>query len=148
MNDAEPPNVADRVGALAAFEKIEKAIQLIEEAVKERPSLKALQVDPLLRSLADGLRILSAKSSDLDLQDLMLKHAWRVGQRFYVRAVARSGPGCSFVVLPAQDIPEGVVISLKSCRFPFAYGETVALDLEIRRGVKKVTWNIRALDHE
>jgi hypothetical protein len=87
--EGEPPNLADRANALAVFEKIEKAIRLIDEAIKERPSLKVLQVEPLLRSLADGLRILSTKNSELDLQGLMLKHGWRVGQRFYVE----SSPG-------------------------------------------------------
>ena len=146
--EGEPPNLADRANALAVFEKIEKAIRLIDEAIKERPSLKVLQVEPLLRSLADGLRILSTKNSELDLQGLMLKQGWRVGQRFYVRVVARVGSECSFVVLPAQDIPEGVVIIVKTRKLQLADGEPVALDLEIKRGAKRTSWHIRAIDRE
>src|SRR5947209_155534 len=112
-NDSEEgsPNLDERMSSLAAFEKLDKAIQLIEEALQQRPILKDLQVEPLLRSLAEGMRILSARDSDLDLRGLMLKHRWRVGQRFYVRAVIRSSPEQSFVVLSGQDVPEGIVIA-------------------------------------
>jgi hypothetical protein len=52
------------------------------------------------------------------------------------------------VVLPAQDIPEGVVIIVKTRKLQLADGEPVALDLEIKRGAKRTTWHIRAIDRE
>jgi len=149
MTEQDPHNLLDRANALATFEKIERAIELIEEAIKERPILKDLQMEPLLRSLAVGLRILSSKDSELDLQGLMLKHEWRVGQRFFVRVEVRSASECSFVVLPGQDIPEGIVVALGNRRhLDVQDGEHVALNLEIHKSAKRVGWRIRAIDRE
>lgn len=91
-NKAILPNLDDRTKSLATFEKLERALRLVEEAVKEHPSLKDLQLEPLMLSLADGLRIFSAKNSELNLQDLILKYDWWVGQRFYVRVVFHPAP--------------------------------------------------------
>ena len=147
--EGRSPNFDDRVNSLATFEKVDRAMRLVEEAVKERPFLKELQIEPLMRSLAEGLRILSAKNSELNLQGLMLKYGWCVGQRFYVRTISRTKPELTFSVLPAQDIPEGVVIVAKARRgMQVSDGELIALDLEIKRGVRKPMWHIRALDHE
>ena len=148
MDEEELPSLANRESELSAFEKLHRAIELIETAIKERPSLKALQLEPLIRTLAEGLHVLSAKDSELDLRALMLKHQWRVGQRFYVRVTVRNVSDCSFVVLPAQDIPEGVVILGNIRLRDVTPGAPVALDLEITRGVRRVAWRIRALDHE
>lgn len=147
--EGRSPNFDDRASSLSTFEKIERAMRLVEEAVKERPSLKQLQIESLMRSFAEGLRILSAKNSELDLQALMVKYGWHVGQRFYVRVRSRMSPDLSFSVLPSQDIPDGVVIVAKIRRnMEVRDGELVALDLEIKRGVRKVAWHIRALDRE
>lgn len=50
--EGRSPNFDDRVNSLATLEKLETAMRLVEEAVKERPSLKELQIEPLMRSLA------------------------------------------------------------------------------------------------
>lgn len=147
--EARSPNFDDRANLLATFEKLEEAMRLVEAAVKERPSLKELQIEPLMRSLADGLRILSAQNFELDLQGLMLKYGWRVGQRFYVRVNCRTKPELSFSVLPAQDIAEGVVIVARIRRgMQVSDGESIALDLEIKRDLRKPKWHIRAMDRE
>lgn len=148
MELGEHPNLSNRANAMSAFEKLHGAIQLIEEALKERPSLEALQLEPLLRTLAEGLRVLSAQDSELDLWSLMLKHQWTRGQRFYVRVTVRDVSDGSFVVLPDQDIPKGVVILLNRRQRDLTPGETVALDLEITRGPRHVAWRIRAIDRE
>lgn len=148
IGDDQHPNQSDRASSLEAFDKIELAMQLIDQAIKQRPILKDLQIEPLLRSLAEGMRILTAKDSELDLRALMLKHSWTVGQRFYVRVKVRDPSDCSFVLKPGQDIPEGVVIIGSMRHPPIAAGESVALDLEIVRSVGRVTWRIRAIDRE
>jgi hypothetical protein len=148
-SDNGPATPDDRTVSLAAFAKLEQAIALTEEAIKECPRLKVFQLDPLLRTLAQALRFLSAKDSELDLPALMVKHEWRVGQRFYVRVISQFSPEPTFVVLPQQDIPEGVRIVAKiPKRMPVEAGERVALDLEITRGPARVSWRIRALDRE
>ena len=46
MGDGEPKNLAEQREALAAFDKLDCAIRLIEEAIKEQPILKELQMEP------------------------------------------------------------------------------------------------------
>ena len=147
--ESPPASSGDRATFLAAFEKLERAFDLTEQAIKECPRLKTLQLDPLLRSLAEGLRFLAANDSELELPALMLKHEWFVGQRFYVRVVSQLSPQPIFVVLPQQDIPEGVRIAAKAPRrMPVRDGEQLALDLQITRSSRKVSWHIRAIDRE
>jgi len=63
--------------------------------------------------------------------------------------ISRTNPDLSFLVLPAQDIPEGVVIVTKTRRgMQVCDGGLVALDLKIKRGVRKSKWHIRAMDRE
>src|SRR3569833_1199027 len=148
-SESASPNLDDRMKSLAAFEKLERAMQLVDEVIKEYPKLKDLQVGPLLRSFADGLKIFSAENSELGLQELMVRHDWWVGQRFYVRTISRANPEQSFIVLPKQDIPEGVVIIAKLRKGIQARdGQAVAIDLEIIRTDRKPKWWIRAIDHE
>lgn len=143
-----PPDT-DRSKSLSAFDKINCAIKLIEEAVKQCPSLEGLQMGPLLRALSAGLQILSEKDSQLKLPDLMIKHGWSVGQRFFVRVSVFSVSECSFSVKPDQDIPEGVVIFGNKRNLSLEIGESIAIDLEIRRRkTQRVFWHIRAIDRE
>lgn len=141
-----PDPLLNRQGALNAFEKLEAACRLIQEAVAERPSLQVLDLGPLLRTVADGMRILALKDSELDLPGLILKHEWCVGQRFYVRAKVEDPSGPTFLVLAGQDIPEGVLISARRTVPNLLPGQTVGLDLEIRRRSSKRAWHIRAVD--
>src|SRR5207248_2817705 len=131
---------------LATFEKLENAFRLIEEALREQPSLKILQFDPMLRALADGLKVLSMKDSELDVADLMLKHEWFIGQRFYIRARVQDSSAPIFVVLPAQDIPEGVMISGHLQKAQLITGQVVGLVLEIRRKYHTPAWHIQKID--
>ena len=87
------PNLSDRTKSLATFEKLELAMRLIEEATVEYPRLKELEIEPMMKSLLEGMHIFSAKNSELDLRALMIKHEWRVGQRFYdIRVTAKTDP--------------------------------------------------------
>ena len=139
----------DRANALLAFAKLEEAMRLIEEALKQRPSLDVLQLEPMLRSLAQGLRILAAKDSELELSELIVKHGWKVGQRFFVRAIFKATDTGHFVVSADQDLPEGVVIVGASRHVSqFCDGSRVALDLEIKRKHARIEWHIRAIDQE
>lgn len=140
--------VEDQRIALSAFAKLDEAFRLIGEALAERPSLKVLELDPMLRSLAKGLQILALKDSELDLPTLVLKHEWFVGQRLYVRAKLRDDSECAFTVLASQDIPEGVVIFGQKRNMNVIPGETVGLDLELTRRRSKLAWHIRAIDRD
>ena len=145
--DPEPHNLTDRANALDAFDKLERALHLIEAAITERPSLNALQMEPLLRSLAEGLRILSLDDSELDLSSLMLKHGWHVGQQFYPRAVVQSPSGSLFTVLPGHDLPEGVIVEGNRHHPELRESEHVALLLKIeRRARRRAVWKIAAID--
>lgn len=141
-------NPQDMNDALSPAEKIEQAIHLLKAAMQELPLLKDIQFEPLVRSLEEGLRIVISEDSDLDLRTLMLKHEWYCSQRFYVRAVVRSVTACTFVVLPDQDIPEGIIIQGTNRNFAIRDGEHVALDLVIKRGVRQPKWFIRAVERE
>ncbi len=144
-----PVDITDRSKSLSAFDKINCAIKLIEEAVKECPNLDGLQMGPLLRTLSAGLQILSEKDSQLKLPDLMVKHGWSVGQRFFVRVSVLSVSECLFSVKQNQDIPEGVVIYGNKRNLLLEIGENIAVDLEIRRHkTQRVFWHIRAIDRE
>ena len=144
-----PTDITDQSKSLSAFDKISCAIKLIEEAVKQCPSLDGLQMGSLLRTLSAGLLILSEKDSQLKLPDLMMKYGWSVGQRFFVRVSVFSVSECSFSVKPDQDIPEGVVIFGNKRYLPLEIGESIAIDLEIRRHKnQRVFWHIRAIDRE
>lgn len=132
--------------ALDAFDKLETAYRLIREALAERPSLQVVELDPLLNALTEGMQILALKDSELDLPMLMMKHEWSIGQRFYVRARVGDDSHTAFVVLPAQDIPEGVVICAQSPRLGLCKGQVVGLNLDLRRKHLKAAWHIRAID--
>ena len=150
-NDQDEPTLASRQAKdLETFAKLENAFRLIEEAIKEQPKLKILQFDPMLRALADGLKLLGMKDCDLSLSDLMIKYEWFSGQRFFVRALTRTSPEVSFVVASNQDFPEGVVIdSFTGGRFNnLKDGDLVALHIEIKRAGIKRKWHIRSLDRE
>ena len=144
-----PPDITDRSKSLSAFDKINCAIKLIEEALKQCPNLDSLQMGPLLRTLSAGLQILSEKDSKLQLPDLMVKHGWSAGQRFFVRVSVFSVSECSFSVKPDQDIPEGVVIFGNKHNLSLEIGESIEINLEIRRRKNRtVYWHIRAIDRE
>ena len=144
-----PSNTTDQSKSLSAFDKIDCAIKLIKEAVKEFPNLNSLQMESLLRTLSAGLLILSEKDSQLKLPDLMMKYGWSVGQRFFVRVSVFSVSECSFSVKSGQDIPEGVVIFGNKRNLSLEIGESIAIDLEIRRHKnQRVFWHIRAIDRE
>ena len=149
-----PPDITDQSKSLSAFDKINFAIKLINEAVKECPKdilyLDGyLEIRSLLITLSAGLNILSQKDSQLKLPDLIIKHSWFVGQRFYVRASVLSVSECSFSVKPDQDIPEGVVIFGTKRNLSLEIGESIAIDLDIlRRKNRTVYWHIRAINRE
>lgn len=144
-----PTDEDGRTAALTAFDKLERASELIEQALQDRPDLKVLQLDPLLRSLAEGMRFLTAKDSELDLPGLMVKHGWRVGQSFFVRATVSANQRMEFVVAAAQEIPEGVRIAAKvPARLTVREGEQVALDVDIKRSSQRPVWRIRAISWE
>ena len=158
-----PPDITDQSESLSAFDKINCAIKLINEAVKEFPKdilyldqyleirsllkLKLpeecpkdilyldgyLELRSLLITLSAGLQALSQKDSQLKLPDLIIKYSWFVGQRFYVRASVLSVSECSFSVKPDQDIPEGVVIFGTKRNLSLEIGESIAIDLDILR---------------
>lgn len=136
----------ERSGAIDAFEKIETAVRLIRDAIADYPRLEALQLDPLLRELSQGMQILALDDSELDLRGLMLKHEWKVGQRFYVRAKVQDGSHSRFLVLAAQDVPENIVITGHVRRPELRRWQIVGLDLEIRRKDSNPAWHIRAID--
>ena len=138
----------DRQAALRAFSKLEEAIRLIENALAERPRLKVLQLDPMLRALAKGMQLLALKDSELDLPTLVLKHEWYVGQPLYVRARRLADSACAFTVLDSQEIPEGVVICGQMRNTNVMPGEVVGLDLELKRKHSKLAWHIRAIDRD
>lgn len=147
----EMPGVTGLLGkqnALAAFDKLQEAFTLIQKALSECPSFKVLDLAPMLRSLAEDMRILAIKDSELDLRSLMLKHEWRIGDRFYVRARVLDASAPSFTIVPGQDLPEGVVVSGHLRKPVLQSGQMVALDLEIRRRQSKAAWHFRAVAPE
>ena len=174
-----PPDITDRSKSLSAFDKINCAIKLMNEAVKEYPKdilyldryceirsllkLKLpeecnkdilyldryLEIRSLLITLSAWLQILSQNSSQLKLPDLIIKHGWFVGQRFYVRVSVLSVSELSFSVKPDQDIPEGVVIFGNKRNMSLEIGESIAIDVDTRRRENRtVYWRIRAIDRE
>ena len=140
----------DRTNTLDAFGKLEMASHLIQEALFERPSLRVLQLDPMLRTLAEGLRVLSLTDSELDLSGLILKHEWSYGQSFYVRAICHKSTDHSFEVIAGQDVPEGVVIEATPRHTSLIdNGARVGLDIKLhRQGYGMPHWRIRAIDPE
>lgn len=150
LKDTTKRNANDvaREQALSSFQKLDCAIQLIEEALAEQPSLKTLQLEPMLRSLSLGLRILSAKDFELDLKGLTMKHGWRVGQHFYVRCSVQTTLPVTFRVLPGEDLPEGILIPASRRTLTLSAGERVGLKLELRRRHRQIAWHIRAIDHD
>lgn len=139
-------SAVERSRAIDAFYKIETAVRLIGDAIADYPRLEALQLDPLLRELSQGMQILALDDSELDLQGLMLKHEWKVGQRFYARAKVQDGSHSKFLVLAAQEIPENIVITGHVRRLELGQWQVVGLHLEIRRKDSKPAWHIRAID--
>lgn len=138
--------LAEQGRNLDAFDKLETALSLIREAIELCPRLEALQLNPLSRELAAALQILSLRDSELDLAGLMMKHDWSVGQHFYVRCEILEGSQSDFVVLPDQDLPEGIVIATQKRGFDLPPGKSVCIDLLIKRKGANVVWHIRAID--
>lgn len=145
-NQSSKSSADERSSALNAFDKIDTAVRLIRDAIAEHPRLDSLQLEPLLRELSQGMQILALDDSELDLQGLMLKHQWKVGQRFYVRAKVQDGSHSKFLVLAAQDIPENIVITGHVRRWNWGQWQVVGLHLVIKRKDSMPAWHIRAID--
>jgi hypothetical protein len=149
--DSEIPLPAE-TQAQGTFEKLKLATQLIKEGICEVRRGKSAKLAGVLLSLEAELGILcellSKDDTQLDLDGLVAKYEWRVGQCFYVRAVVQSADCKSFAVLPRQDIPEGVKIHVKRANWNIRMGEHVSVDLQLSRRGGGLAWSVRSIDRD
>jgi hypothetical protein len=122
---------------IEVVEKLEAALGLLSDVLRERPELEALDLPYLIRQVREALSAMSGEDADLPLNLLMVKYGWTASQRFHVLARKR---GKIAEVLADQELPEGMNLPLPSPLRIEGEGTCISIDARIKKNAKTFAW--------